>query len=117
VLNLPSSDGVFFQIAKALNKVGISGPYHRIWQKGLASPHMSYFNAANLIRFVERHTDLRSIDQMALPTLSRAGLRDRIKITVPGRCGDAMFGAVWLGSFFLSLLPPDIFVVVFKRGT
>lgn len=117
IFNLPSSDGVFFKIARTLNRVGLSGPYDRMWQKGLASPHMSYFNADNLIKLAGRHTDLRPVARTSLASVSRAGLRDRIKITVPGWRGDAMFCAVWLCSFALSALPADIAVVTFKRAT
>lgn len=114
VFNLPSSDGVFFRIASALNRIGLSGPYDRMWQRGLSSPHMSYFNATNLIKLAQRHADLCPIDRTSLPSLSRVGLRDRIKITVPGWRGEVMFYVVWLGSFALSVLPADIVVIMFK---
>jgi 2-polyprenyl-3-methyl-5-hydroxy-6-metoxy-1,4-benzoquinol methylase len=115
VFNLPSSDGVFFKIARVLNSIGISGPYHRLWQKGLASPHMSYFNANNLSQLAERHTKMIPIGRTSLPSVSRAGLHDRIKISFPGWRGDAMFYAVWLGSFVLRFFPSDIAVLALKR--
>jgi 2-polyprenyl-3-methyl-5-hydroxy-6-metoxy-1,4-benzoquinol methylase len=115
VFNLPSSDGTFFQVAKILKRIGLSGPYDRMWQKNLPSPHVSYFNANNFVKLVERHTDLKPIDCRSLPSISRAGLRDRIKITFPGVLGDAMFCGVWLTYFALSALPPDIVVIMVKR--
>jgi 2-polyprenyl-3-methyl-5-hydroxy-6-metoxy-1,4-benzoquinol methylase len=115
VLNLPSSHGIFFRVSTILNGLGWSGPYERLWQRGLSSPHMSYFNTVNLVSFVHRHTALRFIDQSSLRSISRDGLRERIKVTIPSWRGDAMFAAVWLASFALTTLPPDIAVVMFRK--
>jgi len=115
VLNLPSSHGIFFRVSTVLDRLGWSGPYERLWQRGLSSPHMSYFNTTNLISFVHRHTALRFIDQSSLRSISRDGLRERIKVTIPSWRGDAMFAAVWLASFALTTLPPDIAVVMFRK--
>ena len=79
-----------------------------LWQRGLSSPHMSYFNTSNLVSFVHRHTALRLMDEFSLPSISRYGLRKRIKVTIPSWRGDAMFAAVWLASFALTKAPPDI---------
>jgi SAM-dependent methyltransferase len=117
VLNLPSSDGLFFRVATLLNRLGWRGPYERLWQRGLSSPHMSYFNTSNLVSFVHRHTALRLMDEFSLPSISRDGLRKRIKVTIPSWRGDAMFAAVWLASFVLTKAPPDITVVMFRKGT
>jgi hypothetical protein len=95
--------------------LGWHGPYERLWQRGLSSPHISYFNTINLVSFVHRHTALQFIDQFSLPSISRDGLRKRIKVTVASWGGDAMFAAIWLASFALAAVPPDIAVVMFKR--
>ena len=117
VLNLPSSRGALFKVAVVLNRVGWSGPYDRLWQKGLSSPHLSYFNGSNLVAFVQRHTALRVVDKSSLRSVSRAGLRERIKVTIPSRHGDVLFVAVWLASFALAMLPSDIALVMFRKDT
>ena len=33
VLNLPSSDGLFFRVSTLLNRLGWRGPYERLWQR------------------------------------------------------------------------------------
>jgi SAM-dependent methyltransferase len=118
VLNLPSSDGLFFRVSTLLNRLGWRGPYERpLAERGLSSPQMSYFNTSNLVSFVHRHTALRLMDEFSLPSISRYGLRKRIKVTIPSWRGDAMFAAVWLASFALTRAPPDIAVVMFRKGT
>ena len=48
ILNLPSSQGIFYRLSKILAKLGAPGKLHRLWQMGFASPHLSYFNPKNL---------------------------------------------------------------------
>ena len=116
VLNLPSFHGFFFRVSTVLKWLGWPGPYERLWQRGLSSSHMSYFNTINLVSFVHRHTALQFIDQFSLPSISRHGLRKRIKVTGASWRGDAMFAAIWLASFALTAAPPDIAVVMFRKG-
>lgn len=47
-----------FRVARRLHRFGLAGLYRRLWQKGRASPHITYFNPRNLRCFVERHTGL-----------------------------------------------------------
>lgn len=39
LLNLPNSRGVLFQVANWLDRLGGSGPFDRLWQKNVPSPH------------------------------------------------------------------------------
>jgi SAM-dependent methyltransferase len=55
VTNLPSSDGIIFRISFALGKLGILFPLDRLWQKGLASPHLHYFNPRNVQRLFKKN--------------------------------------------------------------
>ncbi len=59
VLNLPSSNGTIYRLALLLDRLGMHGPLERLWQKGFPSPHVSYFNPANLQLLVEKHSSLR----------------------------------------------------------
>jgi 2-polyprenyl-3-methyl-5-hydroxy-6-metoxy-1,4-benzoquinol methylase len=115
LLNLPSSNGTFYRLARLLSVLGIHGPFERLWQKGFPSPHVSYFNPANLAALVERYSDLGAVDRFALGTVSRAGLRERIASSHKGVAGHVMFAAIWPLSFVLPLLPADIQVGVFRK--
>lgn len=115
VINLPSSAGALYRIATVLDRLGMSGSFERMWQKGLPSPHMSYVSPDNLRMLVERHTALRQIDSFALPSFRRARLWQRIEVTHRGPAALAMFVGLWGLSFVLPLLPPDIHVGVFQK--
>ncbi|MGQ0673131.1 MAG: methyltransferase domain-containing protein [Hyphomicrobium sp.] len=115
VINLPSSDGLFFRLARTLDRLGISTPWERMWQKGLPSPHLSYFNASNIVKLANAHTALRLRDEMRLETLERRGLRSRVKGATPGLTGVLVFGTAWVLSFATRWLPADIVAVFLEK--
>lgn len=117
LLNQPTAEGVLFRIAQALDNMGWSAPYERLWQKGLPSPHISYFTPSNLVKLAKRHTSLRLLDQTTLPSMSRNGLRERIKSTFSSWKGDLMFVPLWLASFVIDYLPADEAVVLLQKPT
>ncbi|MDR1863583.1 MAG: class I SAM-dependent methyltransferase [Treponema sp.] len=55
IVHLPCSSGLMFQAAFFLYKKGMSAPFDRLWQKGFASPHLHYFNPANLKILFEKY--------------------------------------------------------------
>lgn len=55
VLNLPSSSGFFYQLAKILSKAGIGNFFARLWQQGSPSPYLHYFNALNLSYLLQKN--------------------------------------------------------------
>ena len=65
---------------------------------------------------VERHTGLRRVAAFSLPSVSRKGLRARIAASHAGLAGSALLAVLWLLSFGLKVLPPDIHVAVFRRA-
>lgn len=115
VLNLPSSNGVIFRFARGLYRLGVVGPYHRLWQKGLDSPHITYFNPGNLRCFVERHTGLRHVYTGRMAVLTRSGLWDRISSTYSRGTCLVIFLISWLASFVLGLFPSDAVLAVFRK--
>lgn len=115
VLNLPSSDGAVFRLARCLHRFGLVGIYERLWQKGLASPHITYFNQSNLRCFVERHTGLRQIYAGRMAVLTREGLRDRIGSTWPGAAGLVIYPVAWLASLVLDRLPADAILAIYRK--
>jgi 2-polyprenyl-3-methyl-5-hydroxy-6-metoxy-1,4-benzoquinol methylase len=77
VLNLPNSGGTLYRIAKLLRGLGIKGPFERLWQKDLPSPHLHYFDHRNLRLLVER-SGFQIRESGRLETLHGSGLYDRV---------------------------------------
>lgn len=115
VINLPASTGVLYRIASGLDRLGIHAPFERLWQRGLPSPHMSYFTRENLTLLVTRYSSFVPVDCFSLPSLSRDGLRERIRSTHGGAMGAVLFAAAWALSFLVARLPPDIIVLMFQN--
>lgn len=115
VINIPSSRGVVFRAASVLHKIGVSGPFERLWQKGLPSPHMTYFSPENLKALIEKHTPLKRRASQPLLTIDREGLRQRIDSSPTGLPGPLAFSAAWIASFAIPLLPSDIELSIFSN--
>jgi SAM-dependent methyltransferase len=115
VLNLPSTNGVFYRLSRLLARVGFGGPFDRMWQKGLPSPHVHYFDEAGLRRVVERHGFERVLS-FALPSLRAAGLLQRLRFT--GNTSRPMLYLKYIALIaaipVLRVLPSDIMVGVFR---
>lgn len=109
VINLPSSSGMFYNVARLLCKFGSCSFFSRLWQEGLPSPHLHYFNPTNL-RLLLQSNGFVEVTNGRLPTLLLRGLRARVSYT-----GDQSF-LVSLGVTFLvalaipiiSIMPGDI---------
>ena len=114
-INIPSSDGVLFRIASLMARAGADRLYARLWQKGFASPHVSYFSPRNLELLARRHTPLRLVESFPLPAVARHGLRARIAASHRGARGLVLFAGRWLFSFVSRALPSDIEVLIFER--
>ena len=115
VLNLPSSDGVIFRFAQRLFRLGVVGPYHRLWQKGLDSPHITYFNTGNLRCLVERHTGLRQVYTGRMTVLTRSGLWERVSSACSQGASLVIFPISWLASFVLGFFPSDAVLAIFRK--
>lgn len=115
VINLPSSDGFLFRASRVLDALGMAGTHDRLWQKGMPSPHISYFSPSSLRRLVERHTRLHAVDGFALTAFQRDGLWPRIRLTHAGPIALALFAGLWCLSFVAALLPADIHVGIFRK--
>ena len=77
IVNIPSSTGFFYCLANILAKFGCVGSLDRLWQKGFASPHIWYFNNANLSKFISKQLEGELILCSNLQTMTLAGLWDR----------------------------------------
>ena len=116
VLNLPSSAGVIFRAASLLMRLGMAGPYERLWQKGMASPHLTYFSPENLRSFVERHTELRLAYAGRLAAVSRRGLWKRIASTWSTAACIVLFPVAWCASLVFARCPSDILLAIFRKA-
>lgn len=117
VLNLPSSDGVFYRVARLFGKMGKTEFFDRLWQKDLPSPHVHYFNVENLALLLRR-CQFAPIKSGNLPTLGLKGLYTRISYT--GNLGLLsrllIYGLIAMSVPVLRLLPSDIVYIVAKKA-
>ncbi|ROU07646.1 methyltransferase domain-containing protein [Lysobacter enzymogenes] len=77
VVNAPDRRGALYRIAGTMARLGMPGPFDRLWQKGLPSPHLYYFDTASLAAVAGR-AGLRVTASRRLPTLLASGLYERI---------------------------------------
>ena len=116
VLNLPSSRGVLYRLSKLLWRLGVRGPFRRMWQVGLPSPHVHYFNLENLSSLLARH-GFRLVSAFTLPALHGSGLRERVRFAGPVHPVSLQIQVVLLRCLMplLGVLPSDIQVAVFRK--
>jgi len=115
-VNIPNSKGLFYRLAVVCHALGLRSAYERLWQLGLPSPHLWYFDRDTLVRLGRRHGfDVVSVD--ALDSVRRAGLWQRAhsdrKVSPVSALGVV---AVWLAApLFNASRTSDIIHVVFRR--
>jgi SAM-dependent methyltransferase len=116
ILNLPSSRGFFYRLSKTMARLGWRTPFDRLWQKDLPSPHVHYFNSANLAVLVGRH-GFELVDSDELPALRAKGLLERL------RCAGNLsavalyiqYVAILCAIPILRAFPSDIIVCIFRK--
>ena len=115
VLNLPSNKGIIYRLAGLFSRLGRPSLLERLWQKGLPSPHLTYFNPVTLQQFVTRHTALEFVDGFSLDTLVADGLADRVRVSHPGLLGRFITLGLTAAVPLFRILPADITVGVFEK--
>jgi 2-polyprenyl-3-methyl-5-hydroxy-6-metoxy-1,4-benzoquinol methylase len=116
ILNLPSSRGFFYRLSKLFALAGLSGPFERMWQKGLPSPHVHYFNPANLTRLVgQRGFEL--VHSGELPALRARGLLERVRCVGNHSALSLYFEylAILCAMPVLRAFPSDIMLCIFRK--
>jgi SAM-dependent methyltransferase len=117
VINCPNRHGTFYRIAQVLDRAGILGPFNRMWQRGLVSPHLWYFDPEALQALGER-CGLRFCAQLDLLPITLRGISDRISY-VKGQ-SRLVSATVLIGTLmlmpFLYILPRDIGVVFLQKS-
>lgn len=117
VLNCPNKDGVFYRAGDVLDRVGVTAPFDRLWQRNLPSPHVWYFTPRHL-SMLGRSVGLETRDTLLLQPIVREGLADRI-FHIEGQSralGVVTYAATLVALPVLSLLPHDIGVVFMTPG-
>ena len=114
-LQLPSSRGIIFRLALLLCRMGVTTPWEILWQKGLPSPHVVYFNPTNLRRLVERETDLRFVSEHRLRSIRVAGLWQRVRCRFSLPRALPIFALTALAAPLIGRLAPDFVLLVFKK--
>lgn len=116
VVNLPVSDGIFFKIGRLMARLRWRGPYRRLWQEGLPSPHLSYFSGSNIEKLFARY-DFRLAASGTLRSLGYKGLLSRIRYdrTINPLLTYAYYAAALIMVPALALLPADIRFFAFQR--
>jgi 2-polyprenyl-3-methyl-5-hydroxy-6-metoxy-1,4-benzoquinol methylase len=116
VINLPDSKGVYYSIAKTLSKAGVTGPLERLWQKNFPSPHLSYFNAEQLLQLGSK-SGFEPVLNKRLPSLLVKGLWSRLRYD--SNASLLSCAVVWCGSValrpLLGILPSDISLEIFRK--
>jgi SAM-dependent methyltransferase len=76
-INIPDQRGLAFALARLASGLGASGAYERLWQKGLPSPHLWYFDGPALAELGGR-CGFRIAGIHRLPSVTREGLWQRV---------------------------------------
>lgn len=116
ILNLPNGAGFFYRLSKLFARGGWAGPFDRMWQKSMPSPHVHYFRPGNLARLVGTH-GFERVHSQALPALRAKGLFERMRYAgnIAGPALYLQFAAVLCTVPLLRILPSDIVVGVFRK--
>lgn len=116
VLNLPSSNGMFYRASKVLIAIGIKRYFRRMWQFGFPSPHLHYLNENNLPCLVEKF-GFEKVYSGRLPSVSKRGLLDRIRHVDKGSKLGALLLYVGILAMLpiLHLMPSDVMLQVFRK--
>lgn len=116
VLNLPSSDGFFYRLSKALACLGKKDFFNRMWQKDLPSPHLHYLNNNNIVSVLNKNQFIVK-KQGRLASLKLSGLYE--KITFMGEqnklSGFILYVLIALVLPALKMMPADIIYVMAVR--
>jgi 2-polyprenyl-3-methyl-5-hydroxy-6-metoxy-1,4-benzoquinol methylase len=120
VINIPNSEGVFYNTALMLDRVGIQGPLRRMWQVGYPSPHLSYFNPAALVGLANKY-ELAEVHRSTLSSITVEGLWARLRVVRNLQPANIVSSAVvWAAvvgsSPVIARLPSDISLQIFRKA-
>lgn len=116
VINCPNREGLFYKVASALDRLGINGPYDRLWQKGLPSPHVWYFTPRDLDRAVTQAGFDRA-GTLRLQTVKLRGLWSRIRMVKETPMQTAVATVAFTVAMYpiMRLFPSDAGALFYRR--
>ena len=117
LVNLPSSKGFFYIIAKCFAFFGIKNFLNRMWQKDLPSPHLHYFNNSNLSALLKKH-NFKVLEVGYLPSIKMKNLFNRIRYAGEFNYISSLFIYFSILFFlpFLTILPKDGMYVISRKA-
>lgn len=118
LFNLPSNRGLFYRTSRALMRLGVRGPFERMWQVTLPSPHLHYFRGASLLALARRH-GFAHVHTGELPSMTWRGLYARMSyVTGTSRLRILVGFCAAAAAFpFTRWFPSDIAVVLVRKGS
>jgi SAM-dependent methyltransferase len=115
VINAPDKRGVFYRISKLLKKLGNEGSFNRMWQVGMPSPHLYYFDT-NSINKIAAKAGFKLVEERSLSSVVAKGLFDRINYAGGNKLINFLIGcAVLISIPVLNMMQSDITVWFFKK--
>jgi hypothetical protein len=116
-LNCPDQRGLYYRTADLLDRAGLSGPFDRLWQRGLPSPHVWYFTP-RILRRAAAGSGFRHLGDLRLETIELAGLWDRIRYVREGSrlMNLASFGFALVTWPLARITPSDAVASFFRKG-
>ena len=116
VVNCPNREGFFYRVSAVFDRFGIHGPYDRLWQKGLPSPHVWYFTPRQLDRAV-LPVGFERVGEVRLQTVKLRGLWSRIRMVKETPLPTALATAAFTAAVypFMRLFPGDAGALFYRR--
>lgn len=117
VINAPCRKGYIYCIAKFMVRCGWPRSFERMWQLGLPSPHVHYFDAHSISR-LGTEVGLEVVKQTSLPSVVASGLYSRIWCSrqMSRAKATVIAGSVLLMMPILKVLPSDIEVWYLRKS-
>lgn len=101
-VNIPTADGIAFRTAAKVARVGVTGPYERLWQYGLASPHLHYLSTGGVVALL-RGSGMKVRLVAQLPSITRTGLWQRVHtVRRPSPASTVGFAALYTATGLLN---------------
>jgi putative flippase GtrA/SAM-dependent methyltransferase len=115
-VNIPNSQGLFYRLAVLCHSLGLRSAFERLWQVGLPSPHLWFFDRAGLTRLGQNH-GLELVSARSLDSVRRRGLWQRAHADrKPSPTSVLGVAFVWLTApLFNASGSSDIMHLVFRK--
>jgi SAM-dependent methyltransferase len=116
VINCPDARGGIYRLAQVLARLGVTGPFRRLWQEGYPSPHLTYFTHDTLRRLAEAH-GFREYASFPLPALELGGTWARLRFdrTRSLAYSTVAFAAAVAAWPLLAVLRSDVSAQIFAK--